>query len=373
MASLYEYVPNEPSGRLSLSDAEFNVTYILQETIDEDGVGQGDHPTVEDLYVNMNALLGYTITDKPAAGGNGGMQRVPPASHPLAFNMFAVDVGFRPVKGSLFDKEEGDESLEAPPLVAGFCQYHNYLLDVKYQTLPFGRPRPDEMILNLSRTYYDEDGELQTLLYADEFNRYTRFSPRPTPPQLVTATAGEMRFRAPGNSAIDNSQFAAIPTHVLPDTIVSCIWYGVPMRYVTSRNSYLYRYRGYINQGDFLEYASGCLLYKDFNIIREFQPPLAEYDQDIPGTFKVERLCDLELLFMYTTRQAEEVPVATDIRNVNWLPQGWNLQPHYTDRLYYYVTSQPANPNLSEDEQKDYWRPQWLSAPFEILYKDPDA
>jgi hypothetical protein len=161
-------------------------------------------------------------------------------------------------------------------------------------------------------------------------------------------------------------QVAQMP---LPNETIKIIWYRVPYRYVKSANSYLNRFRFRVNQKAWENYGPGELLYAGYTP-RRFSPPIVGLDPAWEsGVFSTEKLCDITLEFIRTSREAETIPSTTlppySDTNRSWVMAGHNLLPHFRDRKFYYASVNNADPT------KQF--PMFLSFPLELLFVDPDV
>jgi hypothetical protein len=173
-------------------------------------------------------------------------------------------------------------------------------------------------------------------------------------------------FRAAGGIGVDGKAFTGMPRVTIPKAVIKLRWFGVPLRYVTSDNAFLWRYQNYINQIDFWAWKAAELLYKGFRILRQYTPVVPD---TIPNfglpVFGTEKLCDLEIVMEWTRRELASTPAVAPA-NGNWLVAGHNLVPNYADRRFYYVSAD--NPVAAKQA------PLFLSAPVpQILFTDPDV
>ncbi len=198
-----------------------------------------------------------------------------------------------------------------------------------------------------------------SFLYADEYRRFTDFEITPLN-NNVTAQKGAMKFYTADGKDPNFFPIPDLMKMILPDMLIKFRWLQVPYRYVTSIKSYLNKYRGRVNQVQFQNWPAGSLLYTSYNA-RSYIPPVPTIVAD-GGSSTIEKLCDLELVFMQTDRTCTQPPAGPPVKlNRNYIINGWNSQPWLQTRKFYYAAS--SSPDF---------RPPWLSVPFSILFTDPD-
>ena len=122
----------------------------------------------------------------------------------------------------------------------------------------------------------------------------------------------------------------------------------MPYRYLTSVNSYLNYYGGYINQNAWMNWKPGELLYMGYKPIR-YTPPVQGLVQLNTGSSgyvnSSEKWCDIELTFLRTSRKLSNAAEKYgSLRNGNWIQAGHNLLPWAGDRKFHYATRQAAGP-----------------------------
>lgn len=244
--------------------------------------------------------------------------------------------------------------------------------------------------------------------YATEWERYTEWSIEPLG-DTVSVNNGTMEFKcAPGVLlAPTGAKFPAPVKQFLPDAIVRMKWFGVPLRYVTSPYSVFQAFVGRINQYPFPNFqdapwtsqGEGPLSQPDHISFNKFKVGLPVFYAGslLMVNFKVDRykasrmpvsaldgpfvlypwLCNIEFIFLWTTRQSYRPPPATGpappaISNANFCRTGWNALPWYLTRNFYYSESivPPASNNPTAPNAK---APSFFSVPFEALFTDPDC
>lgn len=351
--------------------------------------------TKQQIYDQLRTVLGYTYqwADGPAGGpgGPGSVNRLMPMPDPQFPSLFAdrADINFADKEG-FQTGVNGDLSLAVPifaaPAGGGFCDYNAQQWAVTLSSRPYTL-FPNDRLFKVSVDYFDEDGDRRRLYHYREWLRYVSRHTRFVDTRVSASVASSMMFRAPGLAApfdgIDNTPFTGIPDMVIPDTLLIFTWYGVPERYVNHPDSYLVKYRGYINQLPWYKWRAGQLLYEGCDVLRtyiqpEFLPALFGGDRvlgaggvdvadpeeaELTGTFGANRVVDVQITVRLTTRTSQVVIPVSELPNGNWLAAGHNLLPHFQSRRFFY-----ANANQTDVTKRV---PTYLSVPFEILWQDP--
>ncbi len=333
---------------------------------------QLDGPGVSELAVAVTQILG----DTSASDGSFGLKRVLPLCHPAFQWMYAsAIIEIRGVGQPTYaDTPNANVGLEVKPISNKFALYPKYYFTVEFTPRPYVLLK-DSKIGTVARTWFNEDGNATHYGYAEEWKRYTDWEPQ-AQADSVTATQGEMIFRGT-QAAVKDYRYPGMPRMFLNNQLIKFTWYQVPFSFVASRNSFIKKYRGRINQHDWFNWEAGELLYLNYSIVR-YTPPVQAltnfpnpFDPDgEPGAvmFSTAKFVDIEFQFLETVRTTDDDYTPT---NGNWLVAGHNLLPIAKDRKnFHYATSYDFNaPN---DQTK--WVPSWLSAPIpEILFANPDA
>jgi len=272
----------------------------------------------------------------------------------------------------------------AVPAPDGYATYNSYEFSVRFTNRPYVI-FPNERLTLRNLDFYDTDGTLKKLYYYREWLRFCHSFSAAVDTRVSASVAAAMRFRAPTNAAINNTPLTAVPEMQIPDTMIIFRWYAVPQRYVTHSNSFLMKYKGFINQTQFMDWEPGQLLYVGTETLRtynqvDFQPaeigqayvlgtdraPVLDVDDEseLAGTFGGNTVVDLEMKFILTNRPSPEVIPIEDTPNGNWIPFHHNLLPHFQTKSFQYATA--------DKNDKVDWVPSYLSIPFEILWGDPD-
>ncbi len=317
-----------------------------------------------DITDAINFLIGSTSTDV----GDGRLSRTPPIAHPV-FPYWTVTAIQNIVGAGVPTLEDADDDLEVPTLPQ-YLLYPQYFFTVQYGPKPYAILQDSSITLQTGQTWYDGNGGAFPASYAQEWQRYTDWDVM-SKDEYITAQQGQMVFRT-GDAAAPGGAppyaFAGMPKIYMPNQIIKFKWFQVPYRYISSPNSWITSELavGKINQNDWYNWDAGQLLYLGYNPIR-YTPPVQELNQWTLTTYSTEKLCDIELVFLKTTRVAVNTPSPSDLANPNWIPAFHNAQPWFTDRQFYYVSVSGNNTTPSE------WIPYWFSFPFELLFTDPDV
>jgi len=188
----------------------------------------------------------------------------------------------------------------------------------------------------------------------------------------LTLAAALPNGNAPAGTAAQSKQGAdgqaakAQAPLYLNNADVTLTWFGVPLRYVRSDNSYFEKYKGRVNQNAWATpwktWQPGELLYQNYSY-REYVPPVAQIETDpIYGTItSIDKTCTVILKFLETRRVTADTYTPV---NRNYVKGGHNLQPWFGDRKFHYGGAAQRG---STDPL-----PCFLSADLRILFTDPD-
>lgn len=329
----------------------------------------------DSLENNLKIILGSVIPD-----GVGGLSRGLPSAHPRYTWLYASNVNtiesFGHHDGTNRSARVTTETyLEAPPITNS---YMKYLVD-EY-TIEF-TPRPYALIDDSSIraetetiTWQDQNDSTTTITVNKEWLRYTDFVFEPAA-EFITANQGQMVFVRddsdidPAPSGTSNLPhgvaLTGFPKILLNKSIIKFTWFQVPYSFVVSANSRLFSYAGMVNQLDWYGVPKGELLYMGFSAKR-YVPPVPERVMWPGGAaFSTAKVCDIEMTFLRVKRTTPAAPTPSKIR---WVAKGHNLHPWFGTREYFYVIM--PDPAALNDESK--WRPTYESAPFQMLFVDPD-
>jgi hypothetical protein len=319
-----------------------------------------------DVLTLIHDVLGTTAYPVNQ-GAPGRLNRTLPLIDPLIPWLYASDI--QAMRGFGTYQLTSPQTTTQTNNFPGFALWSNYDFTVASST----RPYPvisDDQIVKATSTWQDISGTNQKTDYYPEWNRFCDFTFTPKAEWLeqqrgssyfVTGTNNE-----PGANAQQTSQQSV--RMLMPDSIFKIMWVGVPLRYVLSKNSYLTRFRGRINQNSWegpggvgTTFAPGSLLYWDF-VPRIYMPPVPISINWAGSFLDYTRLCDVELIFMHTSRTVTDAPASGT--NKNYIVGGFNLLPYLPRRQFYYA----ENRDLGGNKYPQFW-----SIPVEILFSDPDA
>lgn len=378
----------EPSGRFGVDVAEYNRTYVLYDQA-ADGT---DHPIrTQDVTNWITRVTGTTRPGPSSAplgspGGAGSVDRVMPMADPQFPSLFADVPAVRIVQFESYVQDQYGGGLLAVPPTQGFARFNAAEFDVPFQARPYVLIPNSRM--NAQRLdFYAENGSRRRLTYYEEWRRYVQPLWHAIDSRVSASVGFAMVFRAPSaaGGTPDGDTYTAVPDVLLNDMGLKLRWFQVPLRYLTSDNSYLTRYRGYINQFPFLGKVRGSLLYAGVDVLKTYTPPqflpANTADPFLQGTFEQAVLADLELSFIFTARRRyapesgpgdltndpDAIPNAERPNN-NWVdgPHNWLL--HWASKRFHYAH---AKTTVANDYAK--WVPTYLSVPFELLWQDPDV
>ena len=368
MLNYLERVETEQPGSASVSmDATSRVdTYYL------------DSVVLEDYPSAIIQILGDTVI---TPSGNGALQRVMPLAHAQMPYCYAASI--QSIKGagkfSTQDKTPGllVDSVDEFPL------YEAYNFTIQFTPRPYA-VLPDSTVAQTTNSWIPAPGDpgyvngstAITYNIVEEWNRYTYSYFQPLI-ENVTGNQGWMSFNT--TAACPNTyQYPGMTAMYLPNQIFKVMWYQVPYRFITSDNSYLTRWLGRINQkdfpkaanGNFQQFGPGELLYISYSPAKIYNPPVPG-DGLFPGSFATDKLCDIELTFIYTNRVGTNLPMAPSSGEGNFIIAGHNLKPWWVTRKFYYSESGPFTntPCVANTIRT----PSYLSFPMDLLFFDPDV
>lgn len=377
----------EPSGRIGVDAAEWVRTYVLHNPLDGGG---GQAVTSQQLYDQIRAIIGGTNPGpSPRAlgspGGAGSLDRIMPMCDSQMAGMFADSPMVRVNSQENYrpDTYGLGPLLAVPPLVATFSLFNAIEADISFSPRPYA-VLPNERMVPDYREFFDVDGTRRYLRHYPEWLRFVQVFVDDIDSRISFNNGSEMVYRVPSGlpANLNNSAFPGIPDMVVPDQKYVLRWYQVPLRYLTSANSYLVKYKGFVNQWTWLNgKLPGSMLYMGCKSVRTYTPPqflptnqpltVDGFTNIMLGSFYSEPLVDLELTFIYTARTVytslDEVP-AGELPNRNWIAAGHNLLPHPNTRRYFYAHVRTKDPNDFANQP-----PYYFSIPHAILFQDPDV
>lgn len=305
--------------------------------------------TAANLSDTLEAFVGSVDT----VAGEGGLARTLPLAHPRFPWLFCDRIAsVRGLGNHTLTSAASD--LEAPAATQ-YAEYDNYRVQVEFTPRPYAVLPDTDIVLGTS-TWTDENGNTQTVRSATEWERFTEWMEDPIT-EVITAQNGSLKFATSAGDP-NNIPVPGGPIMRAPRVDIVCRWHQVPYRYITSSNSYLKRYQGFINQFAWAGYPAGSLLFKGTRVPKLNPPPFpARVRAYGTTTFSIERIATIELLFEYVNRTQSNVPAAA---SANYITSGHNLLPWFGDRKFYYVV---GTGNV----------PTYFSVEFSALFADPDA
>lgn len=324
-----------------------------------------DIEDIDDLREVLADLIGTTLQGVT----DGRLQRLPPKAHPV-FRSWVVS-SITTIQGfGEPDFLEVDAELEVPA-IPSYALYPSYRLTLEFAPRPYS-PLQDAAIPTVTgESYYNDDDVAVGMTYAKEWLRYVDVEVQAVESYLE-GRKGQMKFRTGSGTTPGGApgvQFAAAPRMYLPDSLIKIRWYQVPYRYVSSSSSYLRRFKSRVNQTAIEiqdhSWGPGELLFMGYSFAR-YTPPLPETNEFAPGMFATEKLVDIELTFLETRRSGTDVPTPS---NRSWIAAGHNLLPWLKERKFYYATQGLKS---ADDANTAKWVPTFLSAPYQLLFTDPD-
>lgn len=344
-----------------------------------------DHTELRAVITTLMGDLDFSVT--PVVHR---LTRILPMRHPYFYNLFINAItNFQGVGKQVPTTSRADPvTLNRPIWGAQYPHYSAYQVDVDVMPRSYS-VLPDSSITTTTSSYYNANGAATSYTYATEWMRYVTWAERSAEPQLLTSKFGQMYFKtqdnaAPGNADVKSAAHVqAAPYQVMPDSVIAMRWYQVPLRFITSKWSYLRNCPvGVINQFDWFDpfpgadkmFPKASLRYGGASIVREYDPPTtraAAVLLGIPIGLETNKLCDIEMIFYRTTRDRFRANVPTAAQsNLNWIPRGWNLQPWLTtpNKYYFFHTAKKGDENNAV-----FHAPPHNSFPFELFFTDPDG
>ena len=251
-----------------------------------------------------------------------------------------------------------DETLTAPAVTA-YGSWPQYVFTLEFTPRPYSVLKDEAINVIPDGSWTDEAGVAQVLTYADEWLRYVERIDEPISEVLTGQQGVGYKFVTASTSAPHGTAIPGGPQLRIARRKITLRWHDVPYRFMTSANSNLARYAGRINQATFLTFAAGSLLFEGARLVSRNPPPFPETEK-LPGWdstyYGYEQVATVDLLFEHVDRVATDAPTPS---NTNFIAAGHNLFPRFTDNKFYYMESTSG-------------RPAFLSAPFELLFTDPD-
>ena len=292
--------------------------------------------------------------------GTGRLTRLLPFAHPQWPWLYASAVSS--VRGiGTPAKATSISPLEAEPLPY-FSLYPIYEFTVEFTTRNYAVLPDDEIFVIDFPTPWTDLNNIEAVpgdqFYATEWWRFTEYQVAPQTDWATSNIGSDFIFQTLSGNSPGSTVFPAMPRMLMPNDVVKMTWHQVPYRYFSSPNSWLRLLRGYINQFAWYDWEAGELLYLSCNPIR-YTPPILQPIQWIEGTTTVEKWATMELTFLSTRRVGQDLPASAP--SANYIIGGHNLLPWHGNRKFYYTKSNTTS------------APSFYSAPFELLWTDPDA
>lgn len=367
----------EPSGHFTLDASECTRTYRFYDDTEERNPKAKPVPvSVLQLRDKIIEILGTSSPHTSplasyAPGGAGSIVRTLPMTDPVFPNLFAEDVVVSVASGELYDDlAAATVGLAAPPPAGThYPAYHGYNLVVKSTARPYPILPNHRITMELIDFVGPFGGNFRLYSYC-EYKRFFYYTTDSTDTRVSATSQTSMKFRAPGApNGANNAPISSIPDMQYPDSVVNAIWMGAPRRYVDSPNSYLMKYKGFINYRDFFKWKKASLLFLGAKTIRTYTPVVFELDEQPDetqqGSFAAEALVDLSLSFIRTDRTTDFPPPIGELFYASWIAAGHNLFGHLPSRRFLYANSEA--PVASQRP------PAYFAVPFEVLFQDPDA
>lgn len=273
--------------------------------------------------------------------------------------------------------EKRSRQIRPRAIAPDFAVYEEYRGTVEFVQRPY-HVLPDDSIGVFASTWSDEKGLPRDFIYAEEWMRYVEID-ETFDPKIITATQGQLIFQTEDGGQPAGQAFAGTPRIPYPESVITLMWHQVPYRYVSSPNSFLKRFANRVNQARFTiqdyVFEPGQMLYLGYGKPKRYTPPFPLRDPRFDFTrYVLEKWVNLEITFAICSREPTSVP--PDLLNANWVPRNWNALPWFgpgnvgtPQRGFHYVCN--FNPFAPKD--RHYWQPLFESAPFELLFTDPDV
>lgn len=352
------------------------------------GSGRGYYRTPKgsnyDLQTLVQDIIGYTTpfasTSTPA------MRRVVPVTHPKAPYLYAHRIS------SIVGEGSGDAARQppTPPLITSigtkpicdYYKYRQYEIGVEFASRPYPIIADTDLTASVPGSWYKRDGTLNNFNYAPEWARYCDYDYFPQN-NTIQGNQGSMSIWGVPEAA-GPIPFTSPPWMWLPDQMLKIRWFQVPYRFITSANSYIApvknrNWRGRVNQNWWWNWPPGSLLYLNYAVTKYTPPTMdmgiypswtgtVEGSETLIGILtNYERLCDIELTFLYTNRF--RAGTLTYPSNKNHVAAGHNLLPNLADGKFYYATRTPIGSSTESINNP----PAWWSFPLEAMFSDPDV
>ncbi len=269
-----------------------------------------------------------------------------------------------------------------PTTPPAFAMYKNHLFGVSYG------PRPYPVLADSAITQQTKEpvsgndwvwhlagggGPLSFLPWT-EWYRYCFFR-LTAQNDYLTSQVGQYVFQTQSGQPPNRTPVIGPLKQFLPNDLIQCTWFGVPERYIWSRNSYLDRLRSTVNQyalaecpggdGTKLFFPAGSLQYLTYEY-QSYCPPVQTLVQWSPSVAAPVRLANITITWLRTIRPASDAPTPA---NPNFVTSGHNAQAWLSKPGQWYYQTRPQAAGAIPGPNDP---PAWISAPHQLLFQDPD-
>lgn len=358
----------EPTGRFTPDSGEANEvwTYVPDAEDSSPITAQNVRDKIQEILGNTT-IYGNGGDDGPPVDGK--LQRNLPKACDMYPWLVADSVSVEPVKYDIYRNENAPAGLEVTTLGQGrgnvvpvwnSFNYHIHFSDTKYPI------HGDGDIIGSFDSWYDDDGNFQEIKWYEEWQRYTEIQWQVKPDTIKAKTGNQVLYDTGGKQ----SPYEGTPFWYLPNRYFKLIWYYVPYRYLSNPAGYLHEFVGRVNYSAWTlgnyTYGPGELLYLGADAMSA-KPAIGRVDPRTQKLSSWAQICHIAMSFVATSRDIA-VPVPDPfIFNKNWIANGHNLLPRWDTRKFYYGFTEPPD----HDPAKRV--PTYLSAPLQMLFKDPEV
>ncbi len=311
-------------------------------------------------------VVEYVLGSTDVVATNGGkVKRVLPISAPDYPHMIADQI--EEIQGiGVATKATATSPLGVPCLPAT-ALYQKYEMTVSFVPMTFSIFKDDELKLK-DGSAFNDDGSTYSFKYYDEYNRYCEWWVEDGF-EVIQAQFGSRYFVTGSEAAPHLIPFPGSITDRVPRPVVHFCWKRIPYRYVASRNSWIRKYKGFINQDDFLSWKAGELLYLDAKVTRYLPGIPTMYLDEGTNTFRTHlgALCDVEFLWELREWETTDPPALTNGSQIT-------VRGHNAERWFrapgqaYLAVSVGADP-----DDDSLWKTKYASRPFSRMFTDPDV
>lgn len=322
---------------------------------------------------NLDTILQEGVESATANNTTGQIARTLPVAHPRWPWLFLKNVD-NAVGVSFTEKQDADPegTLEAPALPF-WADYQKYIIQATFEPRPYILLQ-DQSMTKFDLSYYleNDNGAVAPTVKScwKEWWRYVEWIRQPAA-EYLTADIGINTWSTPGGDGaaagpLDKTSAGTGQIRVLqPAATWKINWYKVPYNYVLSDNSYFDKYLGHINQFAWGGFAVGAGLLQAVTVLRVYPSPFPEFNayagHDVVAQ---DKLCDLEFMILEVRRTPSIVVSPT---NRSHIAAGHNCILYAKNGLYYYLE------NFKVGGVAGTGKPIYPSAPFELLFQNPDG